>query len=1151
MFALHLYCFGRFELTYQGASLPRPATVNSQSLLAFLACNRSRSISRDRLITLFWGERPEQRARRSLSTALWHIRRCLPEADLITADNQSVQFTGDVWVDVDAFNELAGLADPASLEKAVALYNGDFLDGFYNEWVIDERYRLHSRYLDTLRSLMDIYEQMGHFQDTLDTALILLSLDPLQESANRSAMRSFSQLGQRNAALEHYQRFQEIIRRELDVEPMPETIELAELIRDGRYPPKPVLLKAPSNVQPAKIKAVYTADLLPLPFFGRGKELARLTSYWQERKGGLLFISGEAGVGKSRLVQEFTRGLPGEAALYGRCYEFERLLPYQPFAEALRPLLTSFRTADWLRLPSWAVGEMTNLLPELLEKLPEQQSNDLQPERTRLFNALSYLFRLLAEKRPLLLILEDLHWAAESTLQLLHFLARQSINSLLIIGTFRREMVGPGHSLTDIERQLGREGKVMMIELSRLSRQAVSEIVSAIGGGTMEIGLADRLFTETEGNPFFLAEIIRSLEDSRKDGDTLPEFKMSETPLPETINAAVLARHKRLPRKAQEGLRLAAVLGREFDFELLRMVWEQDDEAVLEQIEIWLRQFLIEEGKGIDGRDYAFSHHKIQEVLYQVIPKRRKQQLHARIAKAMEALYPHQNMAGELAFHYLRGRDHDPALTPKAIQYLQLAGEQAAAQYAHSEAIAFFSQALTLMSKGGADRLPLLLAREKVLDNLGNRSVQAEDLKEMAQLAPEADEAAKTTIALRRTNYAIITGGYKEAEKYAEEAAAVATTAELKTEAFIQWSLALFHQGQYEAAVSQIQAALKISRKQNLPRLEARCLTVSGLVRWQQSRYQEAEAAFKEALAICSQPEVDDRVEQGNALANLGIIRRYQGDFLAARDYFQKALTIWRELGHRRGESLNLTNLGVIAMDTADYPAARDYYRQALAIAREIGERENEQIALNNLCGVNIFQGDFEEAVALAETALAICREIGSLRGEGVSHMNLGDAYKNLGQLDTAEDHFQEALTIRREQGDRRGEGLALCGLGETVGLRGDYQTAVTRLQRALAILQEIEDKGEVCRAQASLGEALLKAGLLNESAVYLERALRLSQALNHRWLESRTRTILARLALAQNDLESTRSQSQQALVLAQQIDAQALVADAQMIFET
>lgn len=1147
MFALRLYCFGRFELTFQDTPLPRPATVNSQSLLAYLACNRSQPITRDKLINLFWGERPENRARRSLSTALWHIRRCLPEETFIRADNQVVQFTGDIWLDVDAFNAHVEAADLSSLEMAVSLYIGDFLDGFYNDWVINERYHLNSRYLEALRLLIEEYEKANRHQQALDTALFLLEQDPLQESVSRAAMRSYFRLGRRHSALEHYQRFREIIRQELDIEPMPETVSLAEDIGSGRFSTESIPSISVEPIQSAKIPTAHRAESLSLPFLGRSQEMERLNEFWQAGKGGLLLISGEAGIGKSRLLEEFTRLLPGKPVLYGRCYEFERLLPYQPFGEALRLLLANFKTADWQQLPTWTIGELSRLLPELVERLPEQKSAGLQPDRIRLFYAISRLLALLGEKQPLLLILEDLHWAAESTLQLLHYLVRQSVPSLFIIGTFRPEIVGPEHPLTGVRRQLGREKLASTLNLSRLSRRTVEAIVSRMGGNAVKKIPDGRLYEETEGNPFFLVEIIRSLYEV--EAESFEEgHERFVPPLPTTITAAVLARVNRLPIEAQEGLRLAAVFGREFDFAPLKAILGQEDEQVLELIELWLRHFLVEEGSGANGRDYAFSHHKVQEVLYTAIPNRRKQQLHARAATVLEASYAPGNIAVELAFHFRQGSNHDSALIPKAIHYLKAAGEQAAAQYAHSEAVAYFSQALALLPEEDGGRLPLLMAREKVFDNQGNRQAQAEDLAELARLALNADRQTVAAFALRRTNFAIVTGQYGQAVEAVQAAVSAALSADLKVEALAQWALAFFHQGRYDAAVIKIQEALAASRREKLPSLEARCLTVLGLVRWQQSRFEEAETVLKTALLICRRPKINDRVGQGNALGNLGIICRYQGHYSEAHSYFQQALAIWQEMGHQRGESLYLTNLGVIAMDTADFPAARDYYQQALTIAREIGERENEQMVLNNLCGTSIYQGDFKEALELGEEALRICRDIGSRRSEGVSHMNLGDANKYLVRLDTAESHYEQALAIRREQGDRRGEGLALCGLGETAFLRGNHQQAVTLLRQSLAILQEIEDKAEECRALAGLGEALLGDEQLREAAVYLEQGLQLSRKLHHKWLECRIICGLTEVAVAKGEQKTAANLRQRAIELAQKIGAKALEAKARSI---
>jgi DNA-binding SARP family transcriptional activator len=234
---LQLYFLGSLVMRCGNAQLPKPPTLKSQSLLAYLVCHRSQPLHRDKLAGLFFGERTEYKAHRSLSTALWHIRRCLPDNSVILNDSQTVQFDpqSPLWMDVEEFEALAPRSEPASLQSAIALYRGDFLDGFFDDWIISERYRLESLYLETLARLIAVYEAGQDDQAALATALRLLDRDGLNEDAHRLAMRTYCHLGQRKAALEQYARYRQTLLEELGAQPMGETTELYQAILDGRF----------------------------------------------------------------------------------------------------------------------------------------------------------------------------------------------------------------------------------------------------------------------------------------------------------------------------------------------------------------------------------------------------------------------------------------------------------------------------------------------------------------------------------------------------------------------------------------------------------------------------------------------------------------------------------------------------------------------------------------------------------------------------------------------------------------------------------------------------------------------------------------------------------------------------------------------------
>ncbi|MGC9333427.1 MAG: ABC transporter substrate-binding protein [Anaerolineae bacterium] len=503
---------------------------------------------------------------------------------------------------------------------------------------------------------------------------------------------------------------------------MEETTALHQAILDGRFEIGPPVVPA-TRVEGLPSFPPGQSPLDPVvrgPLVGRDEEMAFLRDrYAQARRGqgGLVLVHGEAGVGKTRLVEEWAEGLrwQGVRLLWGRCYEFERLLPFQPVGEALETVLSTMARGDLAGLPAWVLGELALLVPDLPSQGPrpgDRSERSLDQGQRLLFDAVVRLLVSLSRDGPLPMILEDLHWATDSTLQMLHYLARHLADRpVLLVGTLRPEAVGRQHPLRSFQRQLSREGLVRSLNLGRLSPQAVETLVVEMSGRAQAVmPLARRLYEETEGNPFFLIEMIKALFETGlvhlEVGAWRGDFAyVSRTvlPLPAGLSEAIQVRVGRLDEDARQAVQVAAVLGREFDFDLLRAAWQQDDDATLEALDALLRRRFVDEGHGALGRDYAFHHHKIQEVVYAALPLRHRQHLHARAGRAMETLYAPglEAVAGELAFHFQEARKLDPALTARAIHYLLLAGDQARLAYAHHEAIDYYQQALALQKEEG------------------------------------------------------------------------------------------------------------------------------------------------------------------------------------------------------------------------------------------------------------------------------------------------------------------------------------------------------------------------------------------------------------------------------------------------------------------
>jgi ABC-type oligopeptide transport system substrate-binding subunit/DNA-binding SARP family transcriptional activator len=719
MSALELFLLGGLELRSLGEALAKPPTVKSQSLLAYLALHRERPHTREHLAEVYWGDRPERKARRSLTTALWHIRRYLPEPGYLLAESQTVQLDdrADIWLDVDEFEALASSDDLADLQSAAELYRDELLAGFYDDWIITLRYRLETLFGQVLTELMIGQEAAGEHEAALTTALRLLAHDPLREDAHRLAMVSFCRLGQRHAALEQYRRCHEIVQREIGAEPLVETTELYQAILEGLVEIGQAATVMPAaraeSLAPARSGADPLDAAQPTPLVGREPEIAFLRACQQKAqqgRGGLVLVSGEAGIGKTRLANEFASQFrwQGACVLWGRCYEFERVVPYQPIVEALRSVMPTVTRAELGGNPDWVLVEVAKVVPEIAERLPELKIEPAirsSSERLRLFEALVRFVIHQATGGPLLLVLDDLHWATESTLQMVHYLVRHTAaHGILTLGTLRPEAVGRQHPITSLQKELGREGLLMLLGLEALAPEAVEALVGQMSGdANATLPLARRLYTETEGNPFFLMEMIKALfeagwlylEGGVWRGD-FSRISREALPLPAGVGETIRARIQRLSDDPQQALYLAAVLGREFDFELLDALWGRNMEVTLAALDSLLRRRLIEEGTGALARDYTFSHHKIQEVVYAHIPRRRRQHLHAQAGAAMERVYGSHldEVAGELAFHFREG-----ACADKAIAYLLRAGDRARLAQAGPEAVDYYQQALELLTQ--------------------------------------------------------------------------------------------------------------------------------------------------------------------------------------------------------------------------------------------------------------------------------------------------------------------------------------------------------------------------------------------------------------------------------------------------------------------
>jgi tetratricopeptide (TPR) repeat protein len=420
-------------------------------------------------------------------------------------------------------------------------------------------------------------------------------------------------------------------------------------------------------------------------------------------RGQLVMLAGEPGIGKTRLAQEVASRATvlGFRVLWGWCYEAEGAPPHWPWVQPIRSYLQQ-RDPEQLRSEMGpGAADIAEVIPELRGKLPDLKPPPaLEPEqaRFRLFDSITTFLKNAAQSQPLMLVLDDLHWADQSSLLLLQFLARQLGGSrLLVVGCYRDVELSRQHPLSEALAQLTREPVFQRKPLRGLSQEDTGRFIEAIGGIQLPQRLGETIYAHTEGNPFFMTEVVRLLAERGElaTGEIGGPQGMQGIRIPEGVREVIGQRLNRLSEQCNQTLTTASIIGREFDFKLLKALSSGvTDDQLLQVVDEALSAHLIEELPGA-GERYQFTHALIQQTLVEELSTSRRVRLHARIGETLEEMYgaDAEAHAAELAHHFAEAES--VLGTEKLVKYSLLAGEKALATYAWEEAQAHFQRGLS------------------------------------------------------------------------------------------------------------------------------------------------------------------------------------------------------------------------------------------------------------------------------------------------------------------------------------------------------------------------------------------------------------------------------------------------------------------------
>jgi tetratricopeptide (TPR) repeat protein len=746
-------------------------------------------------------------------------------------------------------------------------------------------------------------------------------------------------------------------------------------------------------------------------------------------QGQTVLISGEAGIGKSRLVAEAIRqartsraqtASPAPLILEGRCFEPDRSLPYAPFLDVLRSFLASHSPQNLTGLLGPTTSDLVKLLPELAAFVPEHAPGstlDPEQEKRRLFQALLHFFTRLAALQPLVVVIEDIHWSDDTSLEYLLFLARRiASHPILLLLTYRSEEEHP--ALLALLAGLDRERLTTELTLSHLTIEEVEAMIRTILGMPRPVS-ADfiaAIYTPTEGNPFFIEEMLKSLATSGvliyNDGkwERKPRAKgpLADHPhLPRSVQLAVQQRLNHLSVEARDALSFAAVVGRRFDFALLQHLTGRNETDLVRLVkELITAQLVVEESEDV----LVFRHALTRQAAYNDLLARERKSLHHSVAQTMERIYANalDGRLGDLAYHFYMAGEW-----AKVLEYAQRAGEKAQALYAPRAAIEQYTRALEAIQRLAQTPAPgLYRARAQCYELLGDSSAAREDYTRALETAQATRDSQMEWQSLLDLGYLWTGVDYTQAGDY-------------------------------------LHRALALARTMNDPSMLAR--TLNRLGNWHMNLEQplEGQRYHREALSIFQVSS--DQHGLAETLDFLGVASLMSGDLLASANYYEKAIALWRVLGDQQGLLASLIFFagrgGIYFTSTAVPLAASEVEcirdaEEAIALSHQLGMRSSEAFALIFLGLCLGHRGEYGRALSSAETGLNIAIEIEHSPWMATGYLLLGIISLELLALPTARQHLERALALAKECGSLFLIGHAAAFLASTCIAQGEYVQA-------------------------------------------------------------------------------------------------------------
>lgn len=1037
---LEVRLLGQPDVRCDGVSVKFAKRTATLSMLAYVILRRGQPVSREALAYVVFPEQDEATALAELRRYLYLANKALPVlsgSSWLLVDAETVRWNdrAGAFVDVVEFERLA--TDPKTHAEALGLYGGDLLEDVYEDWVVAERERLRSRFLQLLNELLESHQANRDFQAAIGYAKRILAADAWREDTLRALVSLRYQSGDTAGALAEYERFAKRLRDDLAIAPMPETVALRHAIVNNET--------IPGSVTPAKPIDGAAPPSVVLPFVGRSRELAKLHAAWSRAARGtgcFVLVSGEAGAGKTRLIAELSRIVQSEGGrVMAGTTSAPEALPYQSVIEALRSVVPLLESRP---MPAARRRALARLLPEIRDpdvaaEIPERTA---EAQTARIHDALIHALKGLVSPRPVMMVVEDVHWAGAATLEALGAVVREMSHApLLVVATCRDEETAPGHPVRALQRSLTLSAHVDEIHVERLTKEDVAGLLATLGNVSASgDDLVQHLYAQSEGNALFLNEAIAAVLErpSKRPG------------VPSSVTGLIEARVAALGDEARSVADIAAVAGSGFTVSLVREVSNLPAAAVARGIDELLDRRMLREAGARATNDYVFGHHLFAEAIYGRIEPAFRSQRHARIALILERSYRegHPALPREIARHYEGAGELE-----RASEWYLNAAAAAAAIYAYGDVIELASRSLETASSDDRRRSALDV-RERARGRRGDRHGQRDDIDALERLAADGAQAL-FDVARRRALLARGLGESDEEERSirrmheladgldsdaarAEALAQAATHAGLRSRPSdglepARIALATYERlgdvrGQLDCLYLLVDFTSNVGDLENSRRyletmrerastvgdraVEARALAVAATAALLQQHYRECYDLTVRGLEV--QVAINDREGEAASRGRLAVTAAWLADYPTALREFERALKAYEVIGHKRGLAHTYTNRALLLMRLGLMRETLDSIERSNALFDVVHEKRTIVVNQVNASFVHLHLGEHTKAKTLAKTALAAAREIAYPVFEAAALANLGNAERALGELGAAIEHMEAGIAIRR-----------------------------------------------------------------------------------------------------------------------------------------